>query len=820
MTSIFLKYDTLIKHVQENGIDDYKNWLNESIFRLHKQINYRYVNISPISFAIHCFKPDLIMWMINKNININGILEDGYGYYSSISSIILIDVYFLNFVRKTKYLTPLTKQEKKKIFCMKQVIFDLLILQGADINMTGVNGKNLLALECSKPVPLIDIKWIKYILSKGINPNFFNFIPKTETILIHDSNSWLSYKKDNHQINSNLCVIWFFQPIVITYWSMVLSILYIYNTHEKLNSFLKLLQFTVIKDWNIEQIKKNVYNILSLLVFNGANLDQCQSDNRTLYQIIHWVQNDKKKNTSWYLWIKHYNKELNFDYYWKKLNRTSSNIIKRHAKHDIPRIRHLQVLLKLEYCNLKNIANRKYICNKILRNHKKKLNKKKYTNININSSCESINDYSPLEIVEYKNFSPTTNKYDIWAFHISEIPNLIQTQINPFTRKKIKIDIIKEWYNLLDNNLLPLCYPPLTMKDISNIKFTKPILSRPDSYIYKDTTVLDFDFSHIDNKQIKNIFELYSDVADMNTFIQKTIRKIRKKKISISTYLEQRNKIKTKTKIISKEYKQSGFGIFFKKFSNKIILDNIQRIINCTSIGKYINLILWLDSWPYVLIFKLLFDLYIHNEIILDQNWVSILDIWKHRKSYTRYKMKKFFIDIFIFIVCNGLNNNTLQIDILSSIILQLHKDFLYIKKLQKIIWKLYENNILTTFDIIENTNNLLFDNIKNELPNFYQKIIDTIKFDSDDIFHISVNNLQITLHDSPSFQYFETTLAPDMKHLAYFQWNLMTDIDKEPFMLQGMQIKENTEFQINKTWRQIQELLFLINNEKFYHDL
>ena len=44
---------------------------------------------------------------------------------------------------------------------MKQVIFYLLVLQGADINITGICGKNLLALECSKPIPLIDIKWIK-----------------------------------------------------------------------------------------------------------------------------------------------------------------------------------------------------------------------------------------------------------------------------------------------------------------------------------------------------------------------------------------------------------------------------------------------------------------------------------------------------------------------------------------------------------------------------------------------------------------------------------------------------------------------------------
>ena len=814
----FLKYNTLVKHVQEKGIDEYKKWLNSCIYRLHEPIKYLNKNISPLSFAIHCFKPDFVMWMINKGININCLLENGYSYYSSISSIILIDVYFLNFIRKTKYLIPLTSQEKKKIFAMKQLIFDLLVLQGADINMTGLNGKNLLALECSKPIILIDIKWIKYILSKGINPNLFNFFSKKETILTQDRNSWLSYKKENHKISSNICIAWFFQPIVIIYWSMVFSILYTFSVHNKFNPFFELLLFTKIKDWDIGQIKKHVYNVLSLLVLNGANLEQCQSDSRTLFQTIQWIQTSKKKNTSWYLWVKQHDEELNFDYYWKKLNRPLSNVIKRYSKYDIPRIKHLQVLLKLENCNLNNIANRKYICGKILRDHEKKINKKKYTNANINLSCEFTNNYSPNEIIEYKIFSITSNKYNIWAFHISEIPNLIQTQINPFTRKKISLDVIKKWYNLLDQNLLPLCYPPLSINDIKNISFDKPVLYKPDRSIYKNIEALDFDFSNVDNKQIKNIFELYQDVPDMNSFLQKTIRKIRKKKINISTYLEQRNKIKTKTKYISKEYKQPGFGIFWKKFSNKIILDNIQRILNCTSIGKYINLILWLDSWPFVLIFKLLFDLYIHNEVILERNWVIILDIWKYRKSYTRYKMKKFFIDIFIFIVSNGIHDNTLHINILASMIIQLHKEFLYIKKLQKIIWKLYENNILTTLDFIENINNSLFNDIKDELPNFFEKIIDTIKFDSDDIFDISLNHLQITLHDSPGFQYFETTLAPEIKNLAYFQWNLMTD--KEVFVFEGKQIQKNTQFKINETWKQIQELLFLINNEKFYHDL
>ena len=63
---------------------------------------------------------------------------------------------------------------------------------------------------------------------------------------------------------------------------------------------------------NIPKIKKTTYNILCLLVFYGANLEQAQSDNRTLYQTIQWLQSSKKTNFSWYLWIKYRIKDLNF----------------------------------------------------------------------------------------------------------------------------------------------------------------------------------------------------------------------------------------------------------------------------------------------------------------------------------------------------------------------------------------------------------------------------------------------------------------------------------------------------------------------------
>lgn len=799
MSSIYLEYSTLLGDIHANGVDEYKKWLNESISRLHQPIKYHDKNISPLSFAIHYFNPDFILWMLNKGVNKDGMLENGYGYYTSISSIILIDVYFINYIRRKSSLVPFTKSEKKRIFCMKQVVFDLLVLQGADMNIHGLNGKNLLALECGKPVLLIDVKWIKYILTKGMNPNIFNFISKKETILSQDYDNWFAYKRKNHKIDPILSMAWFFQPILIIYWSMINSILLTLGEKCKnFDNFFKLSTIKQIKCWDLAQIKKITYKVLSLLLFNGANIEQSQSDHRTLQQTMQWVENK-------------YSSDFHFKYQWKKLNRPLTNVIKRCSKYDIPRIKHLQTILKMGNYNVKRYSMRTYLCSTITRKYEKLLNSKVYMNQNISSTCESTQKYSPNEIVEY------TVENHTWAFHISEIPNLIKTQINPFTRDKITIDTIKEWYKILDNRLLPLYYPPLSCDEIGKLDLSKPILSRNDGEIIVKNNALEFDFSNVDDKNMLDIFESCSDANNMNSFIQKTIRKIRKKQLSISIYMSQRNKIKLSTKIINNTIPITGIGIYSRKFSNKIILVKIQTLLNNTAIGRYIHLISWLDSWPYVIIFKLFVDLYTYNTKILNENWSIILDIWKKRKSYTRYKMKRFFMDLFSFLVANGFEKNSLNINMLASSVIQLQKEFLYIKKVKKIVWKLYKARILTAFEIIENSNNSLFDYFKKKLPTFFNEIINTIKFDSYDLFNVKLNDLEIALHESPGFQYFETTLPTNTKHLAYFQWNLMEDDDKTPFIVKGMQIQENTEFKINTMWKHLQNLLYLVNNENFY---
>ena len=61
--------------------------------------------------------------------------------------------------------------------------------------------------------------------------------------------------------------------------------------------------------------------------------------------------------------MKNYAKYLNFDCFWKKLNRPLTKVIKRCSKYDIPRLYHLAVLLKLDVNNFDNYSSPWHIIN-------------------------------------------------------------------------------------------------------------------------------------------------------------------------------------------------------------------------------------------------------------------------------------------------------------------------------------------------------------------------------------------------------------------------------------------------------------------------
>ena len=284
----YKEYQPLIDELRTQGSKAYKEWLTNNIIRIHKAILYDKKEISPLCVAVVCYNIDLISWFLKKGINKNGIIENGISYYTPLSMIYLIDIYFIKYIRKKPISSLLTNNDHEKLFSIKQSIFDLLILNGADINKIGLNGQNLLSLECSKPLVYINPQWIEYILSKGINPNKFHFISKS--ILASDNSSWLAYRKSNHIISSNGPIAWFFQPIFILFWSMVNSII-LTNLHKFQSStitpYLKLLSIppNQIK-WNKKSIKKISLKCFNHLIFHGANIKQNQSDNRNMEQII------------------------------------------------------------------------------------------------------------------------------------------------------------------------------------------------------------------------------------------------------------------------------------------------------------------------------------------------------------------------------------------------------------------------------------------------------------------------------------------------------------------------------------------------------
>ena len=127
--------------------------------------------------------------MLKNGCNIDGIMDDSVSYYTPLSAIYLIDIYYIrvNLEIKNK-LQILNRDNKIKLLKIKIEIFDLLVLNGADTNLLGLNGKNLLGLEFGKTLSHINNKFISYIISKGKNPNYNNFVTNKEIPLSFDNN--------------------------------------------------------------------------------------------------------------------------------------------------------------------------------------------------------------------------------------------------------------------------------------------------------------------------------------------------------------------------------------------------------------------------------------------------------------------------------------------------------------------------------------------------------------------------------------------------------------------------------------------------------
>ena len=104
----------------------------------------------------------------------------------------------------------------------------------------------------------------------------------------------------------------------------------------------------------------------------------------------------------------------------------------------------------------------------------------------------------------------------------------------------------------------------------------------------------------------------------------------------------------------------------------------IERWVNFTSIGRYVDLINIFDKWTYPIIYNFFLILVNYKQpIITVNNWKNLIhNFWKKRKIYTLEQMNKFFKEIFFHIIVSGCNSGKLNLSFAIGIIQQLNSEF------------------------------------------------------------------------------------------------------------------------------------------------
>ena len=249
--------------------------------------------------------------------------------------------------------------------CTNTQQINKLILAGADINMSGLDQETLLtnliqkSFEKNKYIDLI-----KYILSKGANPNLplYNLPLNKVVSTVKELKRISSYKKTISNI-IELLLTYFANPI-----------------QKDMNGVsCRDISLTKSKKKYVESIYKSFEDI---------------------------INNGKNKNTIDYV----------------------SRIFKINSKN---RQKCIQYIL-----NHKNEIDYQDITSR--RNYTK-------CNNDTTFAFNDLNEFSKSEVYFYKD--PRGLE---WCFHMSEIPNLINTQKNPWTNMKIDTKDIKQMYNFLD----------------------------------------------------------------------------------------------------------------------------------------------------------------------------------------------------------------------------------------------------------------------------------------------------------------------------------------------------------------------------------
>ena len=601
---LYTSYKSLNKKIEKDGIKDYIAWLSENKTRVNKSIKYSNLStLSPLCIAVKFHNLKLIKFMLKNGCNIDGIMDDSVSYYTPLSAIYLIDIYYIrvNLDIKNK-LQILNRDNKIKLLKIKIEIFDLLVLNGADTNLLGLNGKNLLGLELGKPLSHINNKFISYIISKGMNPNYNNFVTNKEIPLSFDNNSWFSNKKVSHFFPKNtqaleLSLVWSVKPIIILYWSIIVTsililddgkgdifglyldisstFVYIQKICLDLNSIISV-QDIKNKGFQLKEseIIKNSVSLLNILINNGTNLKDIQSTGKDSYETMSWFTNGKTIINNI---IKNYKIKKILNKIFIDINRPIHKILKKHAKKDITKIELLASLFKisLKNCDLNDKETRKYICNTIifLKNNNK-LNKNfKSLVLNLNNNIsnnttiltgDNVEYYSKDELVIYSsNIIKGVKRQKInYCFHISELPDLIRTGINPYNRSIFSYEKKKEFYSKLGRTKISCNLVPISFKELHQFNFDQLILSRTQGTLCKNILVNKYNYNYIPNFDIRMLYKKYNIIGShLNNIVSNIIRN-EKTKFPISLIINSKQYIKEEELSLNKKIFVEGYGIY------------------------------------------------------------------------------------------------------------------------------------------------------------------------------------------------------------------------------------------------------------------
>ena len=353
-----------MKNKSKKCIISIKKLSNEGV---NRNIIYNNLNYSLLTLSIKFKNYNAFKLLLQKNVDINSI-KNGITYSTPLSEC----YHFDNIVKNKK-------------------IFDMLLLKGANINLVGINGKNLLynmIIELFDNIEK-DIKYIKkyikfiiYVLSKGININKpYEYLPFNELVI------QIKKKRKN-------------APILTKYIILLIDNFIYYGVNPYQNDFKNVNAYNLIIESQIKEHKKIFKHVTKDINYIITNHNNTKIVDRVAKALKIPIKKEDKKSK-------------------KRLCKCISYIRnnKEHLNYEVYKKRRLK-RLKLENSNNQQLI----------------------------TSFNDISEFLEDELVLYTD--PDDKK--LWTFHVSEVPMLLQSRMNNWTRKKIDDSILKKIYNSYD----------------------------------------------------------------------------------------------------------------------------------------------------------------------------------------------------------------------------------------------------------------------------------------------------------------------------------------------------------------------------------